>query len=327
MRSPSDRSPHRNPFVFVVGCPRSGTTLLQRMLDSHPWLAVSNDTHFIPRALKHLLPDAHNPPLTEDLVERVRTYKRFYRLGLTDEAVARAARGADTYRAFVCALYDAFAAKHDKLLGGEKTPDYVRHLPFLHALFPWARFVHIIRDGRDVALSTLEWAREDKGPGRLPLWREDPVATCALWWRRMVETGRRDGLDLGSTRYYELRYEDLVADPEAKLRDVAAFLDLPFSTDMLAFHVGKTRRAHGLSAKAAWLPPTPGLRDWRAQMSAPDRALFEALAGDLLKALGYAPGVAVIPPETAALAERRRQAWIRQKRSRHALPRAATLPT
>ena len=287
MPSPSDETLHRNPFVFVVGCPRSGTTLLQRMLNSH-------------------------------LVARVQTYKRFYRLGLTDEAVTRAAHGVTTYRDFVCNLYDAFAARHNKLLGGEKTPDYVRHLPFLHALFPWARFVHIIRDGRDVALSTLEWARVDKGPGKLPLWREDPVATCALWWRRMVETGRRDGLELGSTRYYELRYEDLVADPEAKLRDVAAFLDLPFSEDMLAFHVGKTRRADGLSAKAAWLPPTPGLRDWRVQMNASDRALFEALAGDLLKALDYEPGVSVIPPETAARAERRRAAWTHQRRARPA---------
>ena len=70
---------------------------------------------------------------------------------------------------------------HGKPLAGEKTPDYARNLPLLHSLFPWAKFVHLIRDGRNVALSTLEWANEGKGPGRIGLWQEEPVAVCS-WW-------------------------------------------------------------------------------------------------------------------------------------------------
>jgi len=63
-----------------------------------------------------------------------------------------------TYREFVTALYDTFAHQNGKPLAGEKTPDYVRRLPLLHALFPWSRSVHIVRDGRNVALSLIDWA-------------------------------------------------------------------------------------------------------------------------------------------------------------------------
>src|SRR5262245_32654294 len=166
-----------NPYLFVVGCPRSGTTLLQRMLDAHPQLAVANDSHFIPRVFRKL-DAAGDVPLTTEIIAAVENYHRFYRLGLSHELVERAAATAGTYSQFVAALYTEFAGMCGKQLGGEKTPDYVRHVTLLHRLFPQAKFIHIIRDGRDVMLSTLEWAKEDKGPGRLALWKEAPVAVC-----------------------------------------------------------------------------------------------------------------------------------------------------
>jgi hypothetical protein len=297
-----------NPYLFVVGCPRSGTTLLQRMLDNHPQLAVANDSHFIPRVMENV-PIGVDPLLTPELVEQVRTYRRFYRLALPDDAVREAARESRTYGEFVGALYSEYGRLHGKPLAGEKTPDYVRRLPRLHPLFPWARFVHIIRDGRDTALSILQWARGGKGPSRFELWEEEPVAVCALWWRWLVTTGRRDGRALGPARYHEVRYEDLVARPETTLRELASFLGLPYAPEMAAFHEGKTRHDSGLSAKEAWLPPTRGLRDWRTQVSERDAELFEALAGDLLSELGYERSVGTPSPSVAATAERCRRWW------------------
>jgi len=124
-----------------------------------------------------------DPPLTPELVERTLGYHRFPRLGLSETTVRQAAASASTYAQFVGNLYSEYARLHGKPLAGEKTPDYVRYLRLLHTLFPWARTVHIIRDGRDTALSILEWARGDKGPGRFALWQEDPIAVAALWWR------------------------------------------------------------------------------------------------------------------------------------------------
>ena len=308
-----------NPYVFAVGCPRSGTTLLQRMLDHHPELAVANDTHFIP----HGIDDRSglvDPPLTSEHVERVRTYRRFPRLGLSDQAVCAAARRARSYGQFVSALYDAWGRERGKRLAGEKTPDYVRCLPLLHGLFPFARTVHIIRDGRDVALSALEWATATKGPGKLALWTEEPVAVCALWWRRQVVVGRRDAASVGPTRYREVRYERLVADPEVELRSIAAFLDLSYAAEMTAYHVGRTSSQPGLSTKRAWLPPTPGLRDWRTSMRERDVELFEALAGDLLSALDYERLCDSISPAVEAVASQCRAWWAREF-ARRDLPR------
>lgn len=313
---PSETENARNPYLFAVGCPRSGTTLLQRMLDAHPLLAVVNDSHFIPKAPG--LAAGHDPPLTPELVEWVLGYKRFHRFGLPEPLARAAAERADTYGEFVSALYAGLAGSRGKPLAGEKTPDYVRSLPLLASLFPWARTIHIIRDGRDVALSTMQWARRDKGPGRYRLWREEPVAVCALWWRYQVNAGRRDGPELAGGRYREVRYEDLVAAPEEKLRELAAFLGLPFAPEMLDYHEGKTRTEPGLSAKTAWLPPTAGLRDWRVQMSPRDLQLFEALAGDTLSETGYERACDSISPDVAAIAEKCRVRWEEERVRREA---------
>jgi hypothetical protein len=84
-----------------------------------------------------------------------------------------------------------------------------------------------------------------------------------------------------------VRYEELVANPEDVLRKLSNFVKLPYSSEMLDYHVGKTRSEPGLSTKRSWLPVTSGLRDWRNQMNPRELELFEALAGDLLSALGY----------------------------------------
>lgn len=281
------------PFVFVVGCPRSGTTLLQRMLDAHPDLAVANDTHFVPRAVQAVAPELARgevddvpPERHRALIDWARSYRRFARLGLAGAAAERAA-AEPTYPRFVAAVYRELAAAHGKRLGGEKTPDYVRALPLLHRLCPGTRIVHLVRDGRDVALSILEWARAGKGPGRFALWREEPLATAALWWRWQTGCGRRDGAALPPGALHEVRYEALVAEPERALAGVAGFLGLDAVEAMLAYYVGKSRARPGRSAKSAWLPPTPGLRDFAREMEPEALALVELLAGDLLAELGY----------------------------------------
>jgi hypothetical protein len=298
-----------NPYLFVVGCPRSGTTLLQRMLDHHPLLAVSNDPHFIPYGINGAA-EGVDPPVTPALVERLLGYRTFARLAIPEPEVREAASRARTYSELVGELYSTFARLRGKALAGEKTPRYVRFLPLLDSLFPWARTIHLVRDGRDVALSTLEWARADRGPGRFRLWRDEPIAVAALSWRWHVTTGRRDGSELGARRYREIRYEELVARTEPTLREVAAFLGLPFAHEMLGYHEGRVREAPELSAKDAWLPPTAGLRDWRVQMEPGDVELYEAIAGDLLELLGYERAFPRVSPPVRERAERCREAWI-----------------
>jgi hypothetical protein len=313
-------SSDRNPYLFVVGCPRSGTTLLQRMLDHHPRLAVANDSHFIPRAVEDVAVGT-DPPLTPALVEWVRTYRRFYRLDLPDAAVDEATKKARTYRGFVSALYSEYGRLRGKPLAGEKTPGYVRHLPRLHALFPWAKTIHIIRDGRDVYLSTINWRSAFKIARRFASWNEDRVTTVALWWELKVRLGREDGRALGPQLYHEVRYESLVARPEHELATLCEFLGLSYDDAMLRFHEGRQRAKPGLAAKKAWLPATPGLRVWRSQMPLEDIERFEAAVGDLLDELEYPRAVPEPPGERLENA-----AGIRASFMRDVLARGERLP-
>ena len=283
------------------------------MLDAHPQLAVSNDPHFIHEGLRKS--GGRDAPLTSEHVERVLACRTLSRLGLSDDELRKAAAGAETYGEFVGAIYTAFAQSRGKRLAGEKTARYVRYLPLLDALFPWAKTLHLVRDGRDVALSTLEWARPDRGPGRYGLWREEPIAVCALSWRWHVTTGQRDGSLRGPSLYQEVRYEALAAHPEQTMRRVSAFLDLPFAPETLAFHAGRTRRGEALPSKDRWLPPTPGLRDWRDEMAPRDLELFEAVAGDALSALGYEVVHDHVSREVATLAARCRASWEQEVRA------------
>jgi hypothetical protein len=295
------------------------------MLDNHPQLAVSNDTHVVPDSVREM---SSNPELalTNGLVEQVVGHKYFGHLGIDEQTARRLAASADTFVEFVRALFDEFARRQGKELAGEKVPHYVRRLPLLHRLFPAARMIHIIRDGRDVALSTLDWVTPARFLGRLALWREEPVAACALWWKRQVSAGQHGRAEVGADRCLEVRYEELVRAPEGVLRSIAAFVDLPFSSSMLEYYQGRMRDDPGLATKDRWLPPTGGLRDWRVDLSERDLVLFEALAGALLAALGYSRATGPsLSPSIQAVAARCRQQWATEVEHR-IVPETRALP-
>jgi len=277
-----------NPYLFIVGCPRSGTTLLRRMVDAHPEIAITRETHWIPDVIAEGRGVDLAGCATADLPAVLDAHPKFATLGIDREELERLARGRPSYPAFVTALFDRYGAARGKRIVGDKTPGYVREIGLLHELFPHARFVHLVRDGRDVCLSALEWERKaEQFRRRFPTWDDAPVATAALWWRWHVLQGRESGRGLAPGLYLELRYEALVADPEGECRRLCDSLRVAFDPAMLRFHEGRTRFEPGLSAKRAWLPPTAGLRDWTTQMPREQVEEFEAAAGDALEAFGY----------------------------------------
>jgi hypothetical protein len=289
-------------FPFVVARGRSGTTLLRAMLDSHPDMAVPDESHFVVQVARQRAryePDGRLdlPRFTRDLLG----HWAFRRWGLPDEEVLEAFRAdppADVPAA-VRAVYLAYAAHHGKTRFADKTPSYVLNVGLLAATFPEARFVHMIRDGRDVALSYLD---TDFGSRTL--------GQAALYWDRFVRAGRLAGSRLGPDRYLEIRYEDLVAEPEPVLKELCAFVGLDFDERMLRFHERADELVPSLSHNEAhrnlYKPLTAGLRDWRRDLAPRDVAVFEALAGELLSELGYERGA----PRPGVLA-RATAAWIR----------------
>lgn len=272
-------------FPFVVGCPRSGTTLLRAMLDSHPELAVPPESFFVPELAS--IPASRFAP--DDFLARLTAHDRFRRWDLPVDSVTAPVRATTNGPDAVRAVYRAYAHHRGKIHYGDKTPQYVRRIDQLASLFPEARFLHLIRDGRDVGQSLID------GP-----FGPSAVAQAARVWRSHVVSGRRVGRALPEDRYHEVRYEDLVAAPEETLREVCGFFHLTFAPQMLDY----AQRAddvlagsvHPEAQAGVRRPPTAGLRDWRTTMAPGAVGVFEAVAGDALAAFGYALAFAAPTP-------------------------------
>jgi hypothetical protein len=307
-----------NPYVFLVGCPRSGTTLLRRIGDAHPQLAIIGELHWLPRWWERRAGITPEGLVTRELLDNLLAEPRFHKLDLPAERVAGLIGDGRPkhYANFVTELFDLHGQVRGKRFVGEKTPGYVRRLGTLSELWPHAKIVHLIRDGRDVALSLLDRTRTSRAAWRLPSWEEDPVTTAALYWEWNVRLGREAGSLLEPERYCEVRYESLVGDPERECRRICTFLRVPYDDAMVRFHEGRTRSQPGLSAKRAWRPVTVGLRSWRDQMAPGDIARFEAAAGRLLAELGYERGGPRASGSELASAARLRGAFVDHARAR-----------
>jgi Sulfotransferase family len=275
--------PTCDPFTIIVGRGRSGTTLLRAMFDSHPSLAIPPESHFLVTLDRSARAFRGRDRFSVERFSAVLiAHWGFRGWGLDEEAVRSTLAVAQptTYAEAMRAIFERYATDRGKTRYGDKTPMNVLHMRKLASLFPEARFIHLIRDGRDVALSYRD---ADFGT--------TSIGESAVFWRRFVARGRRDGRRLGPTRYREVRYEDLVRDPEPVLRSLCSFVELPFDGAMLRYYERANDVMEGVDHRSqhrsVYLPPTPGLRDWRRDMAPDEVELFESIAGRLLAELGY----------------------------------------
>jgi hypothetical protein len=286
----------RFPAPFVIGVPRSGTTLLRLMLDSHPELVIPAETHFLP-TLFRTIEGVDDGNAREQALELITGHRRWLDWNLDVDELRGAFEatepfgGAEAARAF----FRLCAEKAGKRRWGDKSPSYRKRMRRIAPVLPEARFVHVLRDGRDVALSLMD----------VP-WGPSTVSEAAELWVRDIRRARRQAKRV--EHYLELRYEDLVAEPEPRLREVAAFVDLPWDESMLAYHeragerIGEfarefpMRRGVTMTAEERAQhhrhtsePPTAARTGrWRSEMTDADRAIFDGEAMGLLEELGYA---------------------------------------
>ena len=266
------------PPLLILGVRRSGTTLLRVMLDRHSELAVPDESYFVPqladRHLRRVDPDA--------FVDDLRRLNTLAEWDVPLNKVRARLSPAMPIGAAIATVYAVYAEEQGKRRWGDKTPMYMQNLRLLEKLFPDALFVHLIRDGRDAALSFLEL------PAGLvtKTWMHPRTpAEFACQWRTEVAAARRLGQRIGS-RYLEVRYEELVGDVEGVLRRICDFAWLGYEPAMADYagNVDVSAKPHQQRLRE---PPTKGVRDWHQQMSPADVAAFEHVAGDLLRKLGY----------------------------------------
>ena len=279
-------------LVFLVGCRRSGTNWLQRILTAHPDIVgMPSETYLFSGALAEVAERfQHANPGSPQ------TGKLFMsRDGMLDAMRDFADR--------------AFAENLERLGPDarylvERTPWHVYDVELIGDVYPDARIIHIIRDGRDVARSLLSQP-----------WGPERMEEAAKEWRSSVVAGRSAGQALGPDRYVEVRYEALLESTEANVRGIYEWLGLDSSEDLMEQVLAEARSEFNVDPKA----PVIASGKWRDAISASDLGVLEREAGDLLAELGYEPSD--LPKRPL-----RRPVVSRRALSRHFSPRARQRP-
>ena len=274
------------PMPIVVGVGRSGTTLLRLMLDAHPELSIPEETGFLLPLVAAVRAGEHVDAVR--FAEIVTSYPTWPDLATDAEDLTAALHRLDPFSvsAGTREFFRRYAAARGKSRWGDKTPVYGQFVPEVLGVLPEAHFVHIVRDGRDVALSLRStWF----SPGR-------DATELGRHWMGQVRTTRHQAAGLAG--YTEVRYEDLVADPEAVLRRVCAAIELDYDPAMLDYHRGALTRLGEMRERVlpdgvtvsrerrlanhaeTSRPPDPARAGrWRAEMSLAEQDAFTAVAG------------------------------------------------
>lgn len=267
-------------FLFIIGSPRSGTTWLQLMLGAHPDVCATTELRLYNKYTAPWLEAWKGEAL---LTEEGRHY-----LGLP--VLWTEAEFHDFLRGFLERVYTkVLATKPQATHVLDKHPDYSAFVQDIHLFLPQARFIHLIRDGRDVAVSLSAASRTMGWFARAPLHE------YGTFWKREVLAARRASAFAGG--YLEVRYEELSASPVPVLKSVFEFCGLPAGDDLVASIVEQNNIEN---LKRSRSTPAPGVKvpvghfrqgkvgSWHSEFTGLQRYLFDRAAGDLLRELGYA---------------------------------------
>ncbi len=269
----------REPF-FVLGSDRSGTTMFRLMLNMHSQLHVPPETWFLSDLMDMLPPqttlDRAALKRALDVVTAHRRWKE-WELSDADLRAAVAALEQPTLPTLIDTIFRLSSGTTPRW--GDKTPGYVREISRLHGVFPNAKFIHVIRDARDVCVSLRQTG-----------WRGDVTWAIATYWDEFVGAGCRQGRALPTELYLEIHYRDLVSDTETTLRRACEFLGEPFEPEMLEFHEQAESNvpegAQKFHTKTRRPPRASDLDRWRRELTPFQTMTVEAGAYPTMRMVG-----------------------------------------
>jgi hypothetical protein len=283
MRKGAKGIERRSRPVFVVGCHRSGTNLLYDTLLSAGGFAIYRG--YLP-IYKMLIPRFGSFGKLNNRKNALQAWLRskgFRRSGLDAERLTvRILNECQTGGDFVRIVMDEISLHQNLSRWAVYDPDNLLYIPKIKADIPEALFIHIVRDGRDVALSLSRMG------GFKPLpWRQgaEGLLPTAVYWEWMVRKGRKFGRKLAAD-YLEIRYEDLVSDPHVTLRQIEKFLDQDMSYERIQnASLGRVREPN--SSFSGGVKRHSPVQRWREKLDPAQTEAIEAMVGECLEELGY----------------------------------------
>lgn len=238
--------------IFIVGSPRSGTTLLRYIIDAHPNILCPPCETFIFSTLNATF----NGFIWKDHYEQL-PFKR--------EALIR------WLRKYIMDLFGNLAVKAGKKRWAEKTPSHVLFMDFINEVFPDAQFIHMIRNGYDVvkSLKNIHWGSKN-------------VVINANLWVKHVSKGREYARKISPERYIEIRFEDLINNTEQTIKNICDFLGEEVNSRMLQYYLPENN-SWGLKLKPLKKEDIGKYKD----LNIFERRNFKKIAGPLMRELGY----------------------------------------
>jgi hypothetical protein len=287
------------PPVFIIGNPRSGTTLLRLMITSHPAIVVPPECGFAvwwQKKYSDWNVAAASTDRASEFIRDLVSSKKFETWNLDAQSLLQEIRKTkpSDYSALVSLIYTIYARARKPAFTrwGDKNNFHVQHVNDLRALFPNAQFVHIIRDGRDVACSYRDLGKKEMQSAYAPRLHTD-IAAIASEWNKNVEAVRAAFAAMPKGQGFEVRYEDLVADSEATLRKLCDFLGDEYHPQMLEYHLLNQRETLEPKEFLQWkqktleAPDKSALGKFRDELTAQEIAAFEKIASGTLKLYHY----------------------------------------
>jgi hypothetical protein len=268
--------------VFVVGSARSGNTMLYHMLLSSGHFPIYRTEPLVFDLLVPRFGDLRSAAGRRNLMRYWLRSRQFRRSGLdareiTEKVMTSVSHGGE----FLSAVMDAMAKAGGYQRWTVWGPDNLLYLPDIKRQIPEALFIHVVRDGRDVALALNR--KEFIRP--FPWDRNDRLFISALHWMWKVQTGRRYAQSLGSD-YFEVRFEDLVLNPAGALERIGTFIGQPLDYETIR-KTGAARRPNTSFTEELEARKFSPVGRWKNMLSEDQIAQLEDLTGDLLLKLGY----------------------------------------
>jgi hypothetical protein len=269
--------------VFIVGAPRSGTTLMAVLLDRHSNIAIGPETQFftefIPQNWAGRTPKTH-----EQLVDSALAFKRIADFNFDrDQLLLHFMKYELSLANLLRAIIEVHAIRNSKLRPGEKSPHHLQHVPMILDQFPEAKIICVLRDGRDVVRSLLEtpWAIP-KNPRRLRLFciRWNDAAEQTIYYKRT----------LAPNRFMSVKFEDILRKPRSELEKICDFIGEEFESTQL-------EPAQPSSVipgwEKQWKNKASGLLDpgrieaWRKSADQKQIWVMNSMMGTMLERMGY----------------------------------------
>jgi hypothetical protein len=273
------------PF-FIIGSGRSGNTLLRSILSGNSDISIPPESYRIPFAIKkfHIFNNRDWEDIVPQVLKEFEDCKEFYtwEIDITDvqKRLENIADSKRTLSNIFDELFCTYTEKHSpgSKIWGDKTPMNTLYLDWIGTVFPRSKFIHIIRDGRDVASSYLKMERYDT------------ILEAANRWINSIESAQSFGSKI-KENYIEIRYEELVTKPEEVIKDTCDFLDIDYDSKMLDHtkqvkKLGDTDKEHHSNLSKPISSDSVG--KWRNNLSESDQESITKLLHKHLQRLGYA---------------------------------------